>query len=114
MFVATVIVSAFLALAVAASAAGKLSRVPQVVDMLTGLGVPASWRPRLAAAELAGGVGIAVGLAIAPLGVAAAAGLVCYFLGAVITHLRVHDRQIAAPIVLAALAAAAANKKARN
>ncbi len=50
MFVATVIVSAFLALAVVASAAGKLSRVPQVVDMLTGSGVPGAWRPRLAAA----------------------------------------------------------------
>lgn len=107
MFVATAIVSVLLALAVVASAAGKLSRAPQVVDMLTGLGVPMTWLPRLAAAELAGGVGLLVGLGVAPIGIAAAGGLICYFVGAVITHLRVHDRQIAAPIALALLAAAA-------
>ncbi len=106
MFIATVIVSSLLALVLAGSAGGKLTRQPMVVDMLTGLGVPASWLPRLATAELAGGIGVLVGLAVTWIGVAAASGLILYFLGAVVTHVRAHDKAIAAPIVLAGLAVA--------
>lgn len=107
MFTATVAVSVLLALAALGSAGAKLSAQPQVVDMLARLGVPGSWIPRLAAAEIAGGLGLLVGLAVAPLGVAAAIGLVCYFVGAVATHLRVRDREVVAPVALAALAVAA-------
>ncbi len=89
------------------SAGGKLSKQPVIVEMLGGLGVPPSWLPRLALAELAGGVALLVGLAIAPIGIAAAIGLTGYFAGAVITHVRAKDNQIAAPVVLAGLAVAA-------
>lgn len=77
-----------------------------VVDMLAGLGVPSSWLPRLATAELAGGVGVLVGLAVTWIGIAAASGLILYFLGAVATHVRAHDKGIAAPALLAGLAVA--------
>ncbi len=107
MFIATVVVSVLLALAVIGSAGGKLSRQPKVIEMLMGLGVPESWIPRLAGAELAGGLGLLIGLAVAPIGIAAAVGLACYFVGAVIAHVRANDNQIAAPIVLAAMAVAA-------
>ena len=100
MFIATVVVTVLLALAVIGSAAGKLSKQPKVIEMLTGLGVPESWVPRLAAAELAGGIGLLVGLAVPAIGVAAAIGLICYFVGAVVTHIRAKDNQIAAPVVL--------------
>lgn len=53
------------------------------------VGVPRSWLPGLAALKLAGAVGLVAGL-LGPraLGVAAAAGLVLFFVGAVVTHLR--------------------------
>ncbi|ORV85963.1 hypothetical protein AWC11_18855 [Mycobacterium interjectum] len=55
------------------------------------VGVPRSWLPPLAAAKLAGAAGLVIGL-LGPraLGIAAAAGLVLFFIGAVITHLRAH------------------------
>jgi len=106
-FIATAVVSGLLALAVIGSAGGKLSKQPMIVEMLTGLGVPAGWLPRLAAAELAGGVGLLIGLAVAPIGIAAAIGLIAYFSGALITHVRAKDNQIAGPVVLAGLAVAA-------
>jgi len=53
------------------------------------VGVPRSWLPLLGGLKLAGGVGLLIGLAGVPLiGVAAAAGLVAYFIGAVATHVR--------------------------
>jgi hypothetical protein len=53
------------------------------------VGVPRSWLPALGAVKLAGAVGLVVGLlGISALGIAAAAGLVLFFVGAVVTHLR--------------------------
>lgn len=53
------------------------------------VGVPRSWLPALAAAKLAGAVGLVIGLVALPaLGIAAAAGLVLFFVGAVATHMR--------------------------
>ncbi len=55
------------------------------------VGVPRSWLPALGATKLAGAVGLVAGLVGLPtLGVAAAAGLVLFFVGAVATHLRAH------------------------
>ncbi len=55
------------------------------------VGVPRSWLPALGAVKLAGAVGIVLGL-LGPwqLGIAAAAGLVAFFVGAVVAHLRAH------------------------
>lgn len=53
------------------------------------VGVPRSWLPALALTKLAGAVGLVAGLAGLPaLGIAAAAGLVLFFIGAVLTHVR--------------------------
>ncbi|OBH20244.1 DoxX family protein [Mycolicibacter terrae] len=53
------------------------------------VGVPRSWLPLLGGLKLAGGAGLVIGLAgVAWIGVAAAAGLVAFFIGAVVTHLR--------------------------
>lgn len=108
MFIATVVVSVLLALAVIGSGLGKLSKNPKVVESLSVVGVPLSWFPFLAAAEVAGGVGLLVGLGVAPLGMAAAIGLVLYFLGAVGAHVKAGDTKgLPAPLVLALLAGAA-------
>lgn len=107
MFVVTVIVSVVLALAALGSAAAKLTENPKIVTTLGGLGVPMAWLPKLAAAEIAGAVGLLIGLAVPAIGIAAAAGLVGYFVGAVITHLKANDHEIVPPAVLGLVAVAA-------
>lgn len=53
------------------------------------VGVPRSWLPALGSVKLAGAGGLVVGLLGLPaLGIAAAVGLVLFFVGAVVTHLR--------------------------
>ena len=51
--------------------------------------VPRSWLPMLGTLKLAGAVGLLVGLVGLPaIGIAAATGLVLFFIGALIAHLR--------------------------
>jgi DoxX-like family len=53
------------------------------------LGVPASWQPALGALKVAGVVGLIVGLLWLPaLAIAAATGLVLFYGGAILTHIR--------------------------
>lgn len=54
-----------------------------------------------------GAAGLVAGLAVPELGLAAAAGLVAYFICAVIAHLRVRDRRIGGAVFFLILAAAA-------
>ncbi|MGW3625535.1 DoxX family protein [Streptomyces sp. NPDC000880] len=90
-----------LALMLLTSAYTKLTRNQQVVDGLTGLGVPLGMFPFLACCEIAGAVGLVIGIWWAPLGIAAAIGLVLYFVGAVGTHLRKSDyKGMPSPAVL--------------
>lgn len=91
MFVAAVIVSALLAVATAFSGYNKVTRNPQLVEQLTGLGVADRFIPVLGALLLAGAVGTVAGIWWAPIGIAATACFVLYFLGAVITHVRAKD-----------------------
>ncbi|MFF0466893.1 DoxX family protein [Micromonospora zamorensis] len=56
--------------------------------------LPRSWMPKLGTALAAGSLGLLVGFAVPPLGALAAAGLVLYFIGALIAHLRVGSRQL--------------------
>ncbi|MFF2009658.1 DoxX family protein [Streptomyces sp. NPDC058195] len=107
MFIGYVVVATLLALASAASAFLTFTRNPQVVGNMAKVGVPDSWLPWLATAKSAGALGLLAGLVVAPLGIAAAAGLVLYFAGAVITHLRAKDYAVAPVIVLTLIAAAA-------
>jgi hypothetical protein len=107
MFIAYVIVAALLSFALLGSGAAKLTRQPKIVESLTGLGVPASWLPLLAGAEIAGAAGLLIGLGVAGLGIAAAIGVVLYFVGATTAHLRKGDHEIAPTVVLGLLAVAA-------
>ncbi|HXY67239.1 MAG TPA: DoxX family protein [Mycobacterium sp.] len=51
--------------------------------------VPRSWLPMLGTLKLAGAIGLLVGVVGLPaIGIAAATGLVLFFIGAVIAHLR--------------------------
>jgi hypothetical protein len=71
--------------------------------------IPRSWVPALGVLLAAGSLGLLAGFAVPLLGTLAAAGLVLYFLGAFIAHMRVGSRQLVGwagffSIVLAALA----------
>ena len=56
--------------------------------------VPRSWVPVLGALLAAGSLGLLAGFAVPLLGILAAVGLVLYFVGALIAHLRVGSRQL--------------------
>ena len=101
MSVAYAVVAIALAAALVMSATAKLTRQPRIVEAIAGLGVPVSRFPPLAATEIAGAVGLVVGLWVAAVGIAAGIGVVLYFVGAVTFHVRANDRELAAPVVLA-------------
>jgi hypothetical protein len=108
MFVATVAVSALLAAMLAASAALKLSHADKIVAFYATVGVPERMLNPLAALLLAAAAGLAAGLLWAPVGVAAAAGLIGYFAVAIGFHMRVGDlKGLPTPALYLALAAAA-------
>jgi len=56
--------------------------------------IPRSWVPRLGLALAAGSLGLLAGLAVPLIGTLAAAGLVLYFVGALVAHLRVGSRNL--------------------
>jgi DoxX-like family len=108
MFVATVVVSAVLAVAMAGAGLRKLTHRPDVVQAYARVGVPEDRLNHLALILLAGAAGLLAGLFWAPVGIAAAAGTVCYFLLAVAAHVRANDTSnLPTPMVMALLAAAA-------
>ncbi|WP_324610401.1 MULTISPECIES: DoxX family protein [unclassified Streptomyces] len=107
MFIAYAVVGGLLALALTASATFTLQRNDQIVANMQKVQVPDSWLPRLATLKAAGAVGLVAGLWVTPLGVAAAVGVTLYFVGAVVSHLRVKDYEFAPAAVLALVAAAA-------
>ena len=101
MFIALVVVTVLLAAICLYSAAMKVRQHEQVLAVISGtVGVPKQYLPVLAALEIAGAAGILLGLRVEWLGVAAAAGLVLYFAGAVFGHLRVRDTKgVGQPVV---------------
>jgi len=107
MYIAAIVVSALLAALLLVSARGKLVRDPVQMKTMARVGFPEERLWLLAAAETAGAVGLAIGLFWWPLGIAAAAGVVAYFVGATGAHLRVSDWQVTAPAALLAAALAA-------
>jgi hypothetical protein len=85
-------VTIFLAALVLWSGVAKVRREPDVIRVIHEIvGVPLRYMPLLAACEFAGALGLVLGFLWPPLGVAAGIGLVLYFLGAAISHLRVGD-----------------------
>jgi hypothetical protein len=92
MYIALVSLNVLLAAMCASSASMKLRNNEQAVAIIGAtVGVPLRFFPVLAFLELAGAAGILIGLWLEPLGIAAAVGLVAYFVGALAGHLRVRD-----------------------
>jgi uncharacterized membrane protein YphA (DoxX/SURF4 family) len=104
----TVVVTVLLAVLFLATAAGKLVGHPASLAARDHLEIPAVRWKQIGILEVAGAAGVLLGLALRPLGVAAASGLVLLSIGAIVTHRRAGDKAVAAPPALMALALAAA------
>ena len=92
MHIAYLVITLVYALLAAFSGVGKIRRDPRQVKVVhETVGVPLKYFPLLAVGEFAGAVGIVVGIWWPLIGIAAGIGLVLYFVGAIVSHLRVGD-----------------------
>ena len=89
MFIGYVAVAVVAAGLNAWAAALDLRRADSAVANAAKVDVPQSWLLPLGALKLAGAVGLIAGIVVPSLGVAAAIGLVLFFVCAVFAHLRV-------------------------
>jgi hypothetical protein len=106
MGIATVGMSILLAAFLAFSAIRKLSHQPPVVESYVRAGVPENKLNYLAFVLVAAAAGLIAGLFVAPIGIAAAIGVVIYFLGAVGFHIRANDmKHLPTPLLVAVFAA---------
>jgi S1-C subfamily serine protease len=120
MLTAYVVVGALLVAYLAFSVTADLARYHRVLTAMAKANVPESWLTTLAALKGAGALGLLVGIGVpligtttaaisttaAAIGTAAAVGVVVFFVGAVITHLRVRDYSLAPAAVFLLLAVA--------
>ena len=105
MTAAYVLVTAAAAAANALIAAADLLRARFVLDNSAAVGVPESWLVPLGLLKAAGATGLLLGLLGVPVvGVAAGIGLVLFFVGAVVTHVRARNYDLAFPLVFLLLA----------
>lgn len=110
MFAAYLIITVATIAASAWAAAADLVPARFVLAFMDEVGVPRSWLRPLGVLKGAAAAGLLIGLLGArPLGIAAAAGLVLFFAGALATHIRARVfSNIAFPVAYFALALAAA------
>jgi DoxX-like family len=88
MFTAYVVVTVVAAAVTTFAAANDFIRPRWLLANMTNAGVPRSWLVPLGALKAAGALGLLVGLGVPLLGVVAAGGLVLFFVGAILTHIR--------------------------
>jgi hypothetical protein len=108
MSIAFIIVTVVAALWTGFSAYSIWVKAPYVVEPLAHYGVPEAAWFWLGLAKAAGALGLLAGLVVPAVGIAAAAGLVLYFTGAVVTVLRARSYgTLFAPLMYLVPAAAA-------
>lgn len=108
MFITYCVLAVLYAVMLTASGITKLQYHPEVVKIIHELiGVPLAYFPALAVAEFAGAAGLVAGIWRPSLGIAAAIGVVIYFVGAIISHLLVGDvAGLGSPAFMLAIAGA--------
>ncbi|MFY9767672.1 MAG: DoxX family protein [Mycobacterium sp.] len=108
MTTACVVVTLFTAVITAAVGVADLIPAGFVLANSAEVHVPRSWLPMLGTVKLAGAIGLLVGLVALPaIGIAAATGLLLFFIGALIAHVRARALyNIAFPGAYLALSAA--------
>jgi hypothetical protein len=107
MFTAYIVVTLVAATANAFSATLDFIRFKQILINMARVGVPESWLTVLGILKAVGALGLLVGIGVPLIGVAAAAGLVLFFIGAIVAHLRGHDYSFGLAVVFLLLAVAA-------
>jgi hypothetical protein len=90
MYTAYIIVTGLAAAANIFSAIADFVRYKQVAINMARAGVPESWMTMLGVLKAAGALGLLVGIGIPLIGTAAAVGLILFFVGAIVTHVRAH------------------------
>src|SRR6266513_2759946 len=106
MFTAYLIVTVLAAAANIFSATLDFIRFKQILINMARVGVSESWITMLGALKAAGALGLLVGIGVPLIGTAAAVGLILFFVGAIITHLRAGDYSFGLAVVFLLLAVA--------
>jgi hypothetical protein len=109
-FAAYLIITVITIVANAWATVADLAQASFVLANMAEVGVSRSWLPPLAVLKGAGAAGLLLGLlGVQPLGIAAATGLVLFFIGALAAHVRARAfHNIAFPAAYFALAIASA------
>ncbi|MGZ4602013.1 MAG: DoxX family protein [Kineosporiaceae bacterium] len=104
----TVVLAVVLAVVFGVAGTAKILGAPPMRQAARHLGFSVGQYRLLGALELAGAIGLLVGLAVPALGVAAAIGLGLLLIGAGTAHVAHHDpaSRVAVPLVLLAVVAA--------
>lgn len=89
MYVSYVVLAVLAAAANTCAAATDFLRTSTAVAKANMVEVPLSWLYPLGALKAAGALGLLVGIAVPAVGVAAATGLILFFVCAIFAHLRV-------------------------
>lgn len=100
------IVSLVLAFGLLGSGTATLAKAPPIVANITGVGWPEDRLWVLAVLKLTGAVGLVAGVWVSGLGTAAAVGVVLYFVGAIVFHLRVRNHELAPALLFLVLGTA--------
>lgn len=104
-----VAITSIVALILVLSGIMKLRRDPRKVQTVHEVvGVPLSYFPLLALCELAGALGLVLGIFWPLLGIVAGIALALYFVGAILSHIRVGDLRGVVPAFLMFVAVAVA------
>jgi hypothetical protein len=106
MLTAYVVVTVMAAAANIFSATCDFVRYKQVSIAMAKAGVPEAWMTTLGNLKAVGALGLLVGIGVPLIGTAAAVGLILFFVGAIITHLRARDYSFGLAVVFLLLAVA--------
>src|SRR6478672_13776696 len=107
MFIAYIVATLLAAAANLFSATCDFVRYEQVSIAMAKAGVPESWMTTLGVLKAAGALGLLVGIDVPVTGIAAAVGLIVFFVGAIITHLLGRDYSLGPAMLFLLLAVAA-------
>jgi hypothetical protein len=105
--------AAYLTLTLLAAAANLFSaildfiRFKQILVNMAKVGVSEKWLTTFGVLKAAGALGLLAGIFVPSIGIAAASGLVLFFVSAIFVHLRGHDYSFGLAVVFLALAIAA-------
>jgi uncharacterized membrane protein YphA (DoxX/SURF4 family) len=105
-FIIYVIVTLLTVVANAFSATLDFMRDKDILAKMAEVNVPESWAIMLGALKAAGALGLLIGIWAPLIGKAAAVGLILFFIGAAITHLRVRHYSCGPAILYLLLAMA--------